>query len=265
MAKRTTSDASLTGSAEPLYREIRAVLESARAGAYRAVNTAMVQAYWQVGRLIVEDEQGGQKRAAYGEAVLDDLSLRLTTDFGRGFDVRNLRYMRQFYLAFPVDSAMPPGIPSGEKRNALRSETDSAAKRNAARSELASHRPERDASPAPAQRLPGTLPASLSWTHFRLLLAVENPQAREWYMNEAADQLWSTRQLERQIAVLYYERLLASRKKTPVRKEAGIKLATLEPVQFIRDPAHGRCTQRRRGERLMPRQRSRENATGALR
>jgi predicted nuclease of restriction endonuclease-like (RecB) superfamily len=192
MGKRKVSRPSLARSAEPLYREIRAVLESARAGAYRAVNAAMVQAYWQVGRLIVEHEQGGRKRAAYGEAVLSELSCRLTSEFGRGFTATNLRYMRQFYQAFPI------------------------------------HHAPRDESPA--------LRPELSWTHYRLLLGVEDPQAREWYLREAADQHWSTRQLERQIAVLYYERLLASRKKVPVRKEAATKLATVEPEQFIRDP-----------------------------
>jgi predicted nuclease of restriction endonuclease-like (RecB) superfamily len=161
MAKRKAPDPSLARLAEPLYREIRAVLESARAGAYRAVNSAMVQAYWQVGRLIVEHEQGGRKRAAYGEAVLNDLSQRLTTDFGKGFTTTNLKYMRSFYLAFPI-------------RHALR-----------------------DESRASAQGLHATLSPELSWTHYRLLLGVDDPQAREWYMREAADQHWSTRQLER--------------------------------------------------------------------
>jgi hypothetical protein len=73
-------------SAEPLYREIRAVLESARAGAYRAVNAAMVQAYWQVGRLIVEHEQKGRRRASYGEAVI--ATLAQTIDAGPGPRVR---------------------------------------------------------------------------------------------------------------------------------------------------------------------------------
>jgi DUF1016 N-terminal domain len=86
----------LTFAPETLYSDIRAVLEAARSSAFRAVNTAMVQAYWQIGGLIVEHEQGGRKRAAYGEAVLGDLSQRLTADFGRGFDVTNLRRMRQF-------------------------------------------------------------------------------------------------------------------------------------------------------------------------
>jgi hypothetical protein len=202
MAKRKAPDPSLARSAEPLYREIRAVLESARAGAYRAVNSAMVHAYWQVGRLIVEHEQGGRKRAAYGAAVLDDLSLRLTADFGRGFDPSNLRYMRLFFQRFP--------------------------NRDAVRHKLAPR--------AFAQGPSATLSPELSWTHYRLLLGVDDSHAREWYMNEAAVQRWSTRQLERQISVLYYERLLASRKKAPVRKEAATKLATVDPEQFIRDP-----------------------------
>jgi hypothetical protein len=154
MAKRKVS--------EPLYREIRAVLESARAGAYRAVNAAMVQAYWQVGQLIVEHEQGGAKRAAYGEAVLDDLSQRLTADFGKGVTTTNLKYMRSFYLAFPI-------------RHALRDESPAAEKVNAPRSELAIHHPARDETPAPAQRLPATLRQELSWTHYRLLLSCRGP------------------------------------------------------------------------------------------
>ena len=158
----------------------------------------MVEAYWNVGRLIVEKEQGGEKRAAYGEAVLSELSNRLTAEFGQGFDLTNLRKMRQFYLMFP-------------KRGAARLESAKAQKRDSLRPEL-------------------------SWTHYRLLLRVENKQAREWYMQEAVEERWSTRQLERQISALYYARLLASKNKKSVRKEAEVKLAQVEPEQFIRDP-----------------------------
>ena len=76
---------------EPLYREVRAVLDAARAGACRAVNAAMVEAYWQIGR----------RRAAYGQEVPEELSGRLSEDFGRGFDNPQPALMRQFYLAFP--------------------------------------------------------------------------------------------------------------------------------------------------------------------
>jgi predicted nuclease of restriction endonuclease-like (RecB) superfamily len=192
--KRDAVSPAVTG----LYREIRAVLEQACTSVYRAVNTAMVQSYWQIGRLIVEHEQGGQKRAAYGEAVLEELSRRLTAEFGRGFTVTNLRDMRQFHAAFPIHRTVCGELPPAEERPALRAE--------------------------------------LSWSHYRLLMRVESSASRDWYMNEASEQHWSTRQLERQISVLYYERLLASRNKTPVRTEAREKLAAVAPEQFIRDP-----------------------------
>ena len=168
-----------------LFAEIREVLVTARRTAYKAVNFAMVTAYWNVGRLIVEDEQQGNTRAEYGKAILSDLSKRLTDEFGKGFDERELRRIRQFYLVFP-------------KWDALRPE--------------------------------------LTWTHYRLLIRVQNEQARLWYMNEAAEQTWSSRQLDRQISVLYYERLLNSTDTLSVRKEAENNLAQLAPQEFIHDP-----------------------------
>ena len=168
-----------------LFAEIREVLVTARRTAYKAVNFAMVTAYWNVGRLIVEDEQQGNTRAEYGKAILADLSKRLTDEFGKGFDERELRRIRQFYLVFP-------------KWDALRPE--------------------------------------LTWTHYRLLIRVQNEQARLWYMNEAAEQTWSSRQLDRQISVLYYERLLNSTDILSVREEAENNLAQLAPQEFIHDP-----------------------------
>ena len=197
-----------------LYREVRRVLESARQSAYRSVNRVMVEAYWHVGRLIVVHEQGGRSRAAYGDAVLEDLSARLTSDFGRGFDITNLRKMRQFYRMFEIRDALrleSAGPKKEAKRDAVRLESGREKIRHPACDEL-------------------------GWTHFRLLMQVEDADAREWYMAEAAQQRWSTRQLDRQISVLYYERLLASRKKLPVRKEAAKILAKIDPERFIRDP-----------------------------
>lgn len=147
----------------------------------------MVQAYWQVGRLIVEQEQQGQERAQYGKQQLKQLSERLQREFGKGFDVGNLRNMRQFYLIFP-------------KHYTLRS--------------------------------------VLSWSHYRSLMRIENSAARQWYAAEAANQNWSVRALERQIGVLYYERLLASKDKPPVEQEAQQKTAALleSAADFLRDP-----------------------------
>lgn len=88
-----------------LYQSIAEVIRAARANAYRAVNFTMVEAYWNVGRMIVEDEQRGKERAKYGAALLRNLSVRLTQEFGKGFTETNLKYFRQFYLAFPAQSA----------------------------------------------------------------------------------------------------------------------------------------------------------------
>jgi predicted nuclease of restriction endonuclease-like (RecB) superfamily len=184
MSEIDKSNQTLSNSSH-LFAEIREVLVTARRTAYKAVNFAMVTAYWNVGRLIVEDEQQGNTRAEYGKAILADLSKRLTDEFGKGFDERELRRIRQFYLVFP-------------KWDALRPE--------------------------------------LTWTHYRLLIRVQNEQARLWYMNEAAEQTWSSRQLDRQISVLYYERLLNSTDTLSVREEAENNLAQLAPQEFIHDP-----------------------------
>lgn len=181
----TTTNKPGLQSSEHLFSEIRHILVNARKTAYKAVNFAMVTAYWNIGRLIVEDEQQGNIRAEYGKSVLSDLSKRLTEEFGKGFTEANLRNMRQFYLCFP-------------NCYALRSE--------------------------------------LTWTHYRLLIRVQNEKARLWYMNEAAEQTWSSRQLDRQISVLYYERLLNSIDTVSVKVEAEQNLKQIEPQEFIHDP-----------------------------
>ena len=89
-------------SAVVLYQGIRDILLSARTQVRQAVNTIMVQAYWQIGRLIVEDEQGGERRAEYGKRVLPELAKRLSAEFGTGFSITNLKMFRQFYLVFPI-------------------------------------------------------------------------------------------------------------------------------------------------------------------
>jgi hypothetical protein len=94
---------------ERIYDRIRKIIEGARGNIARVINTEMVVAYWHIGREIVEAEQGGRPRAGYGERLLETISKRLSDDFGKGFDERNLFFMRQFYLSYP-------------KLNALRSE-----------------------------------------------------------------------------------------------------------------------------------------------
>lgn len=171
----------------PLLVNLTALIRQARSRALRAVDVLHVQTCWEIGRHIVEFEQGGAARADYGKQLMSTLAKALTVEFGKGFDATNLRHMRQFYLAFPICDA-------------LRRE--------------------------------------LSWTHYRTLLKVDSDSARQWYMNEAATQNWSSRALDRQIGTLYYERLLASQDRAAVEQEASGNVQALgtSPREFVRDP-----------------------------
>ena len=169
---------------EIFYSNIKQILESARNRVYHAANFAMVEAYWEIGKQIV-DEQGGADRAEYGAGLIKELSAQLTADFGKGFTMTNLKYMRLFYLAFP-------------NRH--------------------------------------TLCDQLSWSHYRLLLSVENEPARQFYINETVKNNYSVRQLKRQINSFFYERLLSSHDKTGVSKEIQKLEPSKHPEDIIRDP-----------------------------
>ena len=169
---------------QKFYEGIKNILITARTKVYQTANFAMVEAYWNIGKSIIE-EQGGNEKAEYGTGLLKELSKQMTQDFGKGFTVTNLKYMRQFYLTFP-------------NGHALRDE--------------------------------------LSWTHYRLLMKVENDNAREFYMKEAVRSQWSTRQLERQINSFFYERLLSSKNKEQVTEEIQTLEPAKKPEDFIRDP-----------------------------
>ncbi len=170
-----------------LYLNIKNILQSARDNAYRQVNFIMVEAYWNIGQQIVEEEQNGKDRAEYGSYLIKELSSKLSKDFGKGFTQQNLRNMRQFYNCFPIRS---------------------------------------------------TLCSELSWSHYRLIMRLDNPQARLWYTEESAKSNWSVRALERQIGTHYYERLLSSKEKQPLINEAkeNTKDLQLTSKDIIKDP-----------------------------
>ena len=91
---------------DKLYQAVRRVIQDAHRAVSRCANSAMVETYWRVGYLIVEDEQQGRRKAEYGRAVLRELAARLTVEYGSGYDASNLRNMRTFYLAFPIRDAL---------------------------------------------------------------------------------------------------------------------------------------------------------------
>lgn len=215
-----------------IYADIKGIVEQARSNAIKAVNFTMVIAYWKIGQRIVEEEQGGKKKANYGEYLLKDLSQKLTADFGKGFDESNLRYMRLFYVTFPIRDAL---------RHKLENNTADA-KRDAVRHVLKKDK-KGSIRHAVSGELPGfsiqdALRPELSWTHYRLLIRVENETTRTWYMNEAADQNWSTRVLERQINSLYFERLLSTKNKKPLVKKTEQEAQEDKPniLDFVKDP-----------------------------
>ena len=170
-----------------LIENLKYLIISSREKIVQSVNTTMVQTYWNIGKTLVEDEQKGNTRATYGKQQLKQISLELTKEFGKGFDTRNLRNMRQFYQTFSIWQSVN---------------------------------------------------AKLSWTHYVRLIRIENKDAREWYIQESIENNWSARALDRQINKLYYERLMSSQEKLPLKQEADEKTKSLnvDVKDYLRDP-----------------------------
>lgn len=207
-----------------LYGDIKQILEKARSTAFRTVNFLMVEAYWNIGRLIVEEEYKGKKRADYGDFLIKELSAKLTKDFGKGFTETNIRYFRLFFLAFPIHHALRDESNKKSKSipRPVSGEFNTASIQDAARHNFV--------------ELRNFLRPELSWTHYRHLLKVEKEEARLFYMNEAANNNWSTRELERQINSLLFERLSMSKDKKAVIRMAQKGQHIQEPSDLVKDP-----------------------------
>ena len=217
-----------------VFDRIVDILEGAHSHVARTVNSAMVVAYWLIGREIVEEEQKGQKRADYGKALLLDLSRRLNKRYGDGYSVTTLQNCRKFYLTYEHRLAIqyPMGTkfamativyPMGREpgKSGRFQPPDEALK------------PKQD--PMGTEFATGFHP-DLSWSHYRALMRVENEEARQFYEQEAARNHWNKRQLERQINTLLFERLLRSRDKDGVLQLANEGQATEHPIDIIKDP-----------------------------
>ena len=165
-------------------QEIKQILITARQQSYRAINLAMIEAYWKIGQKIVVQEQNGKEKANYGEAVLKELSKNLSAEFGKGFSSANLRNFRQFYLTYPHE------------------------------------------------QICYTVCSKLSWSHNRLIMRIDNLEARHFYLTEASQENWSVRTLERNIKTFYYNRLLSS--KTISNSEVNETKVNIK--DFIKDP-----------------------------
>lgn len=226
--------AKLKGDYSGLVNRISVLLDQARRTAVRVTNTILTATYWQIGRQIVEFEQGGQERAEYGEAVVDRLADDLAAKFGRGFSRSNLFQIRAFYQGwqivqtvsglFQIRAKSPPVL--GSVAPAGKVQTVSGL-----------------FEPVPVQHLPAIIEQApeglfpLPWSHYVALMSVQDDFARGFYEDEAIIAGWSVRQLDRMISTQHYERTMLSRNKAAMlldgRKATARDVVTIE--ETIRD------------------------------
>lgn len=185
---------------DQLFEQVSHLIAEARSHVARAVNSAMVTTYYEIGRHIVENEQNGQQRAQYGKQVLQELSARLTAEFGKGWSVETLTNCRKFFSvyskSYPVVTNSQDVVSNGyEMRQFV-----------------------------------------LPWSHYLILMREENPAARKFYEIESQRQQWSKRQLQRQVASSLYERLALSRDKDEVMRLAQEGQVVAKPADIIKDP-----------------------------
>ncbi|RLD56378.1 MAG: hypothetical protein DRJ01_15335 [Bacteroidetes bacterium] len=186
------------------YNKITKLLKNARSKVVQVVNTTMVYTYFEIGRIIVEEEQKGKERAEYGKKILKKLSQKLNKEFGRGFSVDNLENMRKFYLTYSISETV------SRKSISRKSETVSRKFEN--------------------------IEFQLSWSHYLFLMKIDNLDERKFYEIEAQNNGWSLRELQRQFDTALFERLVLSRDEKGV-KELSIKGQIIaKPEDTVKDP-----------------------------
>lgn len=206
--------------ATQLAEKIEVLVTEARKKVSSVVNTAQVYTYYEIGRYIIEDEQGGKIRAEYGKGILKRVSEQLTERLGKGWSEENLRQMRKF---FAIYSGLLPNVHGNLSKipdTVLEIENKEIPDSDL---EIRNHRLLNH-------------DFVLSWSHYQILTHVEDPCARSFYEIEANKQAWSTRQLQRQIGSGLYERLALSRNKDEVMRLAEEGQLVEKPSDIIKDP-----------------------------
>ncbi len=187
-----------------LYNRVVKLLKEARKLVVRTVNETMVYTYFEIGKIIVEEEQQGKERAEYGKKTLKGLSEKLWKEFGKGFSVDNLENMRRFYLTYSISET------SSRKLNIEKSETVS--------------------------RNFDNLGFQLSWSHYLFLLKIDNSDERKFYEIEAINNNWSVRELRRQFNSALFERLVLSRDKREIKKLSKKGQIIEKSTDTVKDP-----------------------------
>ncbi|MGI9256080.1 MAG: PDDEXK nuclease domain-containing protein [Salinispira sp.] len=213
-----------------LIGDIRGIISQARSLTRRSIDSLQVVSNYLIGRRIVEEEQDGKERAEYGKETLKFLSAKLTREFGKGYSLSNLKYMRKFYLTYMQGieekiSPMPLISADKQKRQTLSALfVDGIARAESDTLNLLEI----------GQTLSGLLP--LSWSHYLFLMSISHNDERRFYEIESENEHWSLRELKRQFNTSLYERLALSADKAGVKKlsERGQVIESHSDV--IKDP-----------------------------
>ena len=203
----------------PLIAEVRRLINSTRHAIANSINSFQVHTNFEIGQRIVEHEQQGEKRAAYGTALLKELSQKLKKEFGRGFSEDNLSNMRKFFLTYKDQVSQFPRSLLGNSKSSI-----SPAIRGISVSNPISEKPSRK------------LPFTLSWSHYILLLTIKETAERKFYEIESTNESWSVPELKRQKASCLYERLALSRNPAGVKRLAEKGQIIKTPEDIFKEP-----------------------------
>jgi len=203
----------------PLIAEVRRLINSTRHAIANSINSFQVHTNFEIGQRIVEHEQQGEKRAAYGTALLKELSQKLTKEFGRGFSEDNLSNMRKFFLTYKDQVSQFPRSLLGNSKSSI-----SPAIHGISVSNPISEKPSRK------------LPFTLSWSHYILLLTIKETAERKFYEIESTNESWSVPELKRQKASCLYERLALSRNPAGVKRLAEKGQIIKTPEDIFKEP-----------------------------
>ena len=217
------------------YKQIEDLLAYARQYAKRQLDSTIVVTYFEIGRMIVEREQQGQKRAQYGANLIKGLSAYLTEQYGRGFSIVNLQSMRKFYQVYSPGIQQSLTAKSGDNdlsESAVQKQQSLAVKSGTTgkRYSQISLFDEKSKGQSPTAQL------DLSWTHYQTLMRIEDAAARRFYEIETANQQWSVKQLQRQVGSSLYERLALSRDKDKVMALANEGQIVENPSDIFKSP-----------------------------
>lgn len=203
-----------------LFQQVAVLLQNARQQVLRTINSTMVYTYFEIGRMIVEEEQNGKDRAEYGKQILKGLSQQLTKEFGKGFSLRNLEQIRKFYQIYSISSTVST-ILEIQKTQTLSAESNDNISQTVS-TELNS------------QNFFSIF--KLTWSHYTFLMRIDDEKERRFYEIESEKYNWSVRELKRQYDSALYTRLSLSRDKEGILKLSEQGQIIEKPKDIIKDP-----------------------------